>query len=68
MCAQETYGIFPCSTSLIGNIVLMAVWGYTLLQGADLLSDGSEMLLEVLNPGQLAVAAECRMAGASAWC
>ena len=29
----------------------MFIYGYCLLQGASLLSDGSEMLLEVLNPG-----------------
>lgn len=29
----------------------MLVYGYFLLQGANLLSDGSELLLEVLDPG-----------------
>lgn len=29
----------------------MLVYGYLLLQGANLLSDGSELLLEVLSPG-----------------
>ena len=29
----------------------MCVYGYALLQGANLLSDGSELLLEVLSPG-----------------
>ena len=29
----------------------MVIYGYCLLQGAKLLSDGSEMLLEVLDPG-----------------
>jgi len=29
----------------------MLAYGFMLLKGANLLSDGSEMLLEVLNPG-----------------
>lgn len=29
----------------------MIIYGYCLLQGANLLSDGSEMLLEILDPG-----------------
>ena len=29
----------------------MVIYGYCLLQGANLLSDGSEMLLEILDPG-----------------
>jgi hypothetical protein len=29
----------------------MLAYGYMLLQGAQQLSDGSELLLEVLNPG-----------------
>ena len=29
----------------------MVVYGYMLLQGANLLSDGSELLLEILSPG-----------------
>ncbi|EIE26168.1 hypothetical protein COCSUDRAFT_61158 [Coccomyxa subellipsoidea C-169] len=48
---EETYGVFPCSTTLPGTIVLMLAYGFMLLQGANLLSDGSELLLEVLNPG-----------------
>ena len=39
------------STSLPGSIVLILSYGYMLLQGARLLSDGSELLLQVLNPG-----------------
>jgi hypothetical protein len=34
-----------------GSLFLMLVYGYFLLQGASLLSDGSELLLEVLDPG-----------------
>lgn len=48
---EETYGIFPCSTSLPGTLLLIAGYGYMLLQGANLISDGSELLLEVMDPG-----------------
>eukprot|EP00250_Pteridium_aquilinum_P008145 c17713_g1_i1 orf=257-2572(+) len=50
MC-EETYGIFPCSNSLPGNLFLMLVYGYLLLMSAKLISEGSEQLLEVMNPG-----------------
>jgi hypothetical protein len=39
------------STSLGGSIATIVIYGYCLLQGANYLSDGSEMLLEVLDPG-----------------
>ena len=39
------------STTVTGSVVLMLGYGYLLLQGANLLSDGSELLLEVLSPG-----------------
>ena len=48
---EETYGIFPCSTGLAGSLVLIAGYGYMLLQGANLISDGSELLLAVMDPG-----------------
>lgn len=48
---EETYGLFPCSSSLSGSIFLTATYGFLLLKGANLISDGSELLLEVLDPG-----------------
>lgn len=36
---------------MYGSIFEVLVYGYILLQGASLLSDGSELLLEILNPG-----------------
>lgn len=39
------------SDSLAGSIVLIIFYGYLLLRGARLLSDGSELLLEVISPG-----------------
>ena len=43
----------PCSTTSLSGATLETItYGYLLLQGAKLLSDGSEGLLEVLdNPG-----------------
>ena len=41
----------PESDTATGNAFLMAVFGYLLLQGANLIADGSELLLEVLDPG-----------------
>ena len=37
--------------SLMGALVEVGVYGYVLLQGAGLLADGSELLLEVVEPG-----------------
>jgi hypothetical protein len=48
---EEHYGVMPCSTSLGGNAALLAAYGYMLLQAAQLLSDGSELLLTVMSPG-----------------
>ena len=48
---EEAYGFLPCSASLGGSISLMLAYGFLLLQGAGFLSEGSEMLLEILNPG-----------------
>lgn len=43
--------------SLAGAAVETAVYGYVLLQGAGLLADGSELLLEVVEPGIIGGAA-----------
>lgn len=48
---EETYGLFPCSSSLTGSIFLTVTYGFLLLKGANLISDGSELLMEVLDPG-----------------
>ncbi|MCO5584460.1 hypothetical protein L7F22_038388 [Adiantum nelumboides] len=48
---EEAYGVFPCSNSLLGNLFLMLVYGYLLLMAARFISEGSELLLEVMNPG-----------------
>ncbi len=48
---EELYGLMPCSTSLGGNLSLLLIYGFMLLKAAQLLSDGSELLLAVLSPG-----------------
>ncbi|BBM97136.1 hypothetical protein MPTK1_1g03300 [Marchantia polymorpha subsp. ruderalis] len=48
---EENYGIFPCSTTAGGNLFLLLVYGFCLLKAAQCLSEGSELLLTVLNPG-----------------
>ncbi len=55
--------------SLAGAAVETAVYGYVLLQGAGLLADGSELLLEVVEPGIIGGAAPpacaCHAGGAA---
>lgn len=48
---EEHYGFLPCSVSLGGNASLLVIWGFMMLQAAQLLSDGSELLLTVMSPG-----------------
>ncbi|KAL4619879.1 hypothetical protein ACB092_06G113000 [Castanea dentata] len=48
---DETYGFLPCTTSVLGNIFLIAVYGFLMFISAKLLSNGSELLLEILGPG-----------------
>eukprot|EP00296_Roombia_truncata_P007649 JP446095.1.p1 GENE.JP446095.1~~JP446095.1.p1 ORF type:complete len:533 (-),score=206.33 JP446095.1:53-1651(-) len=48
---EESYGFLPCSPSALGNVFLMLVYGGILLIGAKFISDGSELLMEVMDPG-----------------
>ncbi|CAK9861780.1 unnamed protein product [Sphagnum jensenii] len=48
---QETYGFLPCSVSVGGNLSLMLAYGFLLFKAAQFISNGSELLLEVMNPG-----------------
>uniref|UniRef100_A0A2N9J4Q0 EF-hand domain-containing protein n=1 Tax=Fagus sylvatica TaxID=28930 RepID=A0A2N9J4Q0_FAGSY len=48
---DQTYGFLPCTTTVIGNIFLIAVYGYLMFLAASYLSHGSELLLEILGPG-----------------
>ncbi|GMH40762.1 hypothetical protein BSKO_08666 [Bryopsis sp. KO-2023] len=49
--AEEVYGFLPNPESIGGSLFMLLVYGYILLQGANLLADGSEMLLEIFSPG-----------------
>ncbi|KAJ9170853.1 hypothetical protein P3X46_018918 [Hevea brasiliensis] len=48
---DETYGFLPCATTVLGNIFLIIAYGYLMFLSAKLLSDGSEILLQILGPG-----------------
>lgn len=48
---KEQYGVLPCSVSLGGNAALLVIYGYMMLKAAELLSEGSELLLTVMSPG-----------------
>uniref|UniRef100_A0A2N9GR64 Sodium/calcium exchanger membrane region domain-containing protein n=1 Tax=Fagus sylvatica TaxID=28930 RepID=A0A2N9GR64_FAGSY len=48
---DQTYGFLPCTTTVIGNIFLIAVYGYLMFMAASYLSRGSELLLQILGPG-----------------
>ncbi|PKI42579.1 hypothetical protein CRG98_037024 [Punica granatum] len=48
---DETYGFLPCTSTILGNVFLILVYGYMMFVSAKLLSDGSEILLQVLGPG-----------------
>ncbi|PON81598.1 Parvalbumin [Trema orientale] len=48
---EETYGFLPCTTTVVGNIFLIVVYGYLMFLSAKLLSHGSEFLLQILGPG-----------------
>eukprot|EP00803_Ostreobium_quekettii_P005573 evm.model.scf_925.3 EVM.evm.TU.scf_925.3 scf_925:25438-32167(+) len=49
---EELYGFLPVPTDELGSsLFLLIVYGFILLRGANLLSDGSEMLLEIFPPG-----------------
>lgn len=48
---DETYGFMPCTSTWIGNLFLILVYGYLMYTAATFLSAGSELLLEILGPG-----------------
>nr|POF23557.1 hypothetical protein CFP56_50152 [Quercus suber] len=48
---DQTYGFLPCSTSVMGNLFLMVVYGYLMYFAAMSLTEGSEHLMEILGPG-----------------
>ncbi|KAK4767849.1 hypothetical protein SAY87_002990 [Trapa incisa] len=48
---EETYGFMPCTSTWIGNLFLILVYGYLMYLAATFLSNGSELLLEIMGPG-----------------
>ncbi|KAL2466792.1 sodium/calcium exchanger family protein/calcium-binding EF hand family protein [Abeliophyllum distichum] len=48
---EQTYGFMPCTTTALGNVFLIIVYGYLMFLAATYLSAGSELLLEILGPG-----------------
>ncbi|XP_052207053.1 sodium/calcium exchanger NCL isoform X3 [Diospyros lotus] len=48
---EQTYGFMPCTTTVLGNLFLILVYGYLMFLAATYLSSGSELLLEILGPG-----------------
>ncbi|KAF6155971.1 hypothetical protein GIB67_039302 [Kingdonia uniflora] len=48
---EETYGFLPCTTTVFGNLFLILVYGFLMFIAARYLSNGSELLLEILGPG-----------------
>ncbi|QCE10024.1 Ca2+:H+ antiporter [Vigna unguiculata] len=48
---EQTYGFLPCTTTVIGNLFLIIVYGFLMFKAATFLSGGSELLLEILGPG-----------------
>ncbi|XP_059661461.1 sodium/calcium exchanger NCL-like [Cornus florida] len=48
---DQTYGFLPCTTTVLGNLFLIIVYGYLMFLAATYLYSGSELLLELLGPG-----------------
>eukprot|EP00227_Mantoniella_beaufortii_P014562 CAMPEP_0197577120 /NCGR_PEP_ID=MMETSP1326-20131121/1869_1 /TAXON_ID=1155430 /ORGANISM="Genus nov. species nov., Strain RCC2288" /LENGTH=567 /DNA_ID=CAMNT_0043140137 /DNA_START=36 /DNA_END=1739 /DNA_ORIENTATION=- len=48
---EGPFGMFPNCDTVAASLFLNAVYGFMLLQAANLISDGSELLLEILSPG-----------------
>ncbi|XP_031119537.1 sodium/calcium exchanger NCL-like [Ipomoea triloba] len=48
---EQSYGFLPCTTTALGNLFLIIVYGYLMFLAATYLSSGSELLLEILGPG-----------------
>ena len=48
---EQAYGVLPCSTTASGSAFLCLFFGYSVLKGAELIGEGSELLLNILHPG-----------------
>ncbi|XP_044479220.1 sodium/calcium exchanger NCL-like [Mangifera indica] len=49
---KQTYGFMPCSTTALGNLFLIIVYGYLIFVACKCVFDGREML-KILGPGCL---------------
>eukprot|EP01023_Acetabularia_acetabulum_P009582 TRINITY_DN14322_c0_g1_i4.p1 TRINITY_DN14322_c0_g1~~TRINITY_DN14322_c0_g1_i4.p1 ORF type:complete len:538 (+),score=100.69 TRINITY_DN14322_c0_g1_i4:35-1648(+) len=50
MCIRS-YGFLPCADDALGALCLIIAYGFLMLKGANFLSDGSELLLAIVDPG-----------------
>nr|CAB3471771.1 unnamed protein product [Digitaria exilis] len=48
---EQSYGFLPCTTTVLGNLFLVLVYGFFMFKAATYLSAGSELLLEIMGPG-----------------
>ncbi|KAF5200688.1 Calcium-binding ef-hand [Thalictrum thalictroides] len=48
---EQSYGFLPCTSTVLGNLFLIIVYGFLMFTAARYLSNGSELLLEILGPG-----------------
>ncbi|KAK7401787.1 hypothetical protein VNO78_13556 [Psophocarpus tetragonolobus] len=48
---EQSYGFLPCTSTVLGNLFLIIVYGFLMFKAATFLSGGSELLLEILGPG-----------------
>jgi hypothetical protein len=53
-CDPCSKGFWPCSETITGQLVLVVFYGLLLAYGANMIADGSELLLEVRKPFFLA--------------
>ncbi|XP_020909620.1 sodium/calcium exchanger NCL2 isoform X2 [Exaiptasia diaphana] len=52
-CLEERLGMYPCSSTITGNILLMVFYGAILGVAAKCISDGAELLLDVGVPASI---------------
>ncbi|KAF3961548.1 hypothetical protein CMV_013842 [Castanea mollissima] len=51
MIVSKPMGVMPCTNTVLGNGFLILVYAYCIFWAAKILTDGSEILLEILGPG-----------------
>ncbi|KAK1553938.1 hypothetical protein Q3G72_005512 [Acer saccharum] len=48
---MQTYGFLPCTTTVLGNLFLIIVYGHLMFVAANYLAGGSELQLKTHGPG-----------------